>query len=68
MSISIESWAQTKYSAIFVALSAFGMTLGPGIQSVLTYLPDANLLGLQVRIWNNLACIFQFVMVTYFFL
>lgn len=45
LAINVEIWAQSKYSAIFVAMSALGMTFGPGLSSFLEYIPEGTFIG-----------------------
>lgn len=43
LAINVEVWAQSKYSAIFVAVSSLGMTLGPGLSSFLEFIPEGHI-------------------------
>lgn len=59
MAINVEVWAQSKYSAIFVAVSSLGMTLGPGLSSVLEFIPNTTVIGITI-VTHNIFSLFLF--------
>ena len=43
--MNVQGWAQSKYSAIFVGVTATGICLGPGISSLLLFYNGGNSIG-----------------------
>lgn len=61
MAINIEVWAQSKYSAMLVAATALGMTIGPGFSSFTEFIPEGTIIGTQVRKHNVFSLILFFI-------
>ena len=56
IAMSIKQWAQTTYSALFVAISFSAVCLGPALQAVIFFKPNKCdlVLGTQMC-WHNMA-------------
>ena len=61
IAINIEVWAQSQYSAVFVLMSSLGETLGPGLSSVMSYVPDYELGVTSLRSFNIIAFVFMVI-------
>lgn len=68
LAINIEVWAQSTYSAILVGVSALGITLGPGISSILEFIPQGTVAGTLLRSFNVFAIVFFFLWIIVFVL
>lgn len=65
LSINIQTWAQTQYSAIFVASTALGFTFGPGGQAFLMYVEPFEILGLKVEKHNIYSYLFIIILTVF---
>jgi len=62
ISTTVEPWALSKYSAIFVGVSASGMCIGPGICALLLFYTDEGFIGeIPLRDYNIMAFMFIWV-------
>lgn len=62
VSLYVQPWALSKYSAIFVATSTAGVCMGPGLQAVLFYYSGEQFIGeIALTQFNILAFLFIFI-------
>lgn len=61
IAINVEIWAQNKYSMLLVAITAFAICFGPGLQAVLMFANDATLGPTHLFDANIMAFMFIFV-------
>ncbi len=61
LAINVQVWAQSKYSAIFVMVSSLGQTCGPGLSSILIYVPPRWIGPTYLAEFNILAFVFIFI-------
>lgn len=66
LSLNVQTWAQTQFSAIFTASTALGFTFGPGTQAFLMYVDDMAPFGLQIRKHNIYALLFIAILTIFF--
>jgi len=60
--MNVQSWAQTKYSAILVGVTATGICFGPGISSLLLFYNGTTSIGqIPLEQYNLFAWVFIFV-------
>ena len=61
LALNVAIWAQSRYSTIFVAISALAMCLGPGLAAVLIYAGDVDFGPTDAYEGNIMAFMFIFV-------
>lgn len=61
LAINVAIWAQSRYSTIFVAISALAMCFGPGIAAVLIWAGDVDMGPTDAYEGNIMAFMFIFV-------
>ena len=67
VAINVPTQYQSKYSTYLVGFSALGITLGPGISSMVEFVNRTTVLGTDLDKFNILAFIFFFVWMFLFF-
>ena len=68
VSINVEVWALSMYSAIFVMMSSLGETLGPGISAFLFFIPEGKIGPTELRKHNIMSFVFFIIWALSFFL
>lgn len=68
LAINIEVWAQTKYSAIFVLMSSLGQTFGPGLSSILSFVPKTEIGNTTMTEYNIISFFFVIIWGLFFIL
>lgn len=61
IAINVPSSFQSKHSTYLVGFSALGITLGPGISSMLEFVKPTTVLGTSLTTFNILAFVFFFI-------
>lgn len=67
IAINVPSQYQSKYSTYLVGFSALGITLGPGLSSVLEFVKPTTIFSSELWTFNILSLVFFFVWLFLFF-